>query len=84
MSRTPPTIYEEHLNVNGLVDQVVSCQGVFVVLYNNEPFNIRSQTPDGTWTYKKTTFPNKGHALRLVDRLTEKYGSGKFTLEELK
>lgn len=77
MARPAPTILEEVFDTASYMkEQIITCEGIFVVTYKGKPFNIRQQNTIANFPprYKKTVFVNKGHATNLVEKLNKRYG----------
>jgi len=82
MSRPKPKILLEYTDrEKGKQEQVLACDAIFAVFYNNKPINLRSKD----WlrdqpgpTYKKVSFSNPGHAFNLAEKLNKLYKTDKF------
>ncbi len=67
----PDTFDTIHLDAEHLME-VLSAPGVFSVYCNGVPMNMRKVVnKSGSSTYMRTTFPSKGHALRLAKMLND-------------
>lgn len=66
--------------------EVVSGTGVFVVMYNNQPFNLRRSNPYQAEGYKylKTIFVHKGFAETLAKKLNHYFKCNNFEVKEYK
>jgi len=83
MSRTAATVFEE-IPQGNYIEQVISCEGLFVVLYNFKPFQLRHFKPMiGIKNYGRTAFVNSAHAYRLAERLNKETNTLSFTVENL-
>jgi len=85
MARTAPKILLSKTDLF-FTEQVVSCEGVFAVLYKGNPFQLKSIRDNygaKDFKYKRTVFVNHAHAYRLADRLNQLYGCDDFTVSEL-
>lgn len=84
MSRPKPTVLVEHVNkTNYKSEQVLSSEGIWAVLYDNKPFNLKSGNMLVNYPgpkYKKTSFSNPGHAINLAKKLNALFKSDKFTV----
>jgi hypothetical protein len=87
MSRPKPQILLDNTDRNSYDSlQVLSATGVFAVFYNGLPINIRSLNKLGfnkagkpsTPKYRKTIFPNVGHAINLADKLNQLFKTTNF------
>ncbi len=60
--------------------ELVSCEGVFVVTYNSQPFNLRVADPYAAnpQKYRNTIYANSGHAANLAERLNRYFKTDKF------
>jgi hypothetical protein len=84
MSRTSPRVLVEMVDKNTYkVDQVIEASGIWVVFYDGQPINLKSQhylEDQTTPKYKKTSFSNPGHARNLCRKLNLKFKTDKFTV----
>ena len=84
MSRTTPKVLAEMIDKNSYkVDQIIEAAGIWVVFYDGQPINLKTQHYlDNTATpkYKKTSFSNPGHARNLCKKLNSKFKTTKFTV----
>lgn len=84
MSRTAPKVLVEMVDKNTYrCDQVIESAGIWVVMYDNQPINLKSQhylDSETTPKYKKTSFSNPGHARNLCRKLNAQFHSDKFTV----
>lgn len=60
--------------------EIVTCEGVFVVTYDGQPFNYRVADPyvANPQKYRNTTYVNSGHAANLAERLNKWFKTDKF------
>ena len=68
------------------VEQVVEAGSIWVVLYKNQPFNLKVMKTlgiDGRAVYKKVVFTSAGHAKGLASKLNEKYRCSDFSAVKL-
>jgi hypothetical protein len=84
MSRTHPKILLEIVDkVTYKCDQVVEAFGIWAVVYEGQPINLKSQhylDSETTPKYKKTSFSNPGHARNLCKKLNTQFKTDKFTV----
>ena len=78
MSRPKPTILLDHTDPKTYKSsQVLAADGVYAVLYNGKPVNLRNldklgfnkNGKESTPKYGKVSFANKGHAFNLANKL---------------
>jgi|SRR5210317_1751672 len=87
MSRPKPNILLEHTNkVNYRVEQILDAEAVWMVVYKNKPFNLRSGhsllSHPGP-KYKKTSFTNPGHAYNLAKKLNSLFETNDFSVKKI-
>lgn len=84
MSRNQPKVLLEYVDKTTYrCDQVVEAAGIWVVCYNSQPINLKSQhylDNEVTPKYKKTSFSNPGHARNLCRKLNSQFKTDKFTV----
>jgi hypothetical protein len=84
MSRPKPTIIIEHVDkATYKSEQVLSSEGIWSVLYNGGPINLKSSNMLVNYPgpkYKKTSFSNPGHAINLAKKLNKLFKTDKFTV----
>lgn len=84
MSRTAPKVLLEYVDKKSYkADQIIEAAGIWVVVYEGQPFNLKSQhylNADETPKYKKTSFSNPGHARNLCRKLNAQFKTNKFTV----
>lgn len=84
MSRPKPNVMLEYLNKKTYkIEQILKAEAIWIVAYNNTPFNLRSMhsilnTPAPK--YKKTSFSNPGHAYNLAKKLNNLFETDNFTV----
>lgn len=90
MSRPEPKVLTQHIKEDGLgVLQVcqAEAQGLFVVLYQNKPFQLRSKANIEVeypgWKYLRVAFANSAHAFRLANKLNIMFDTKDFTIKEM-
>lgn len=68
---------------NGATLEVITAANSYTVIYNGAPFNLR-QLPDGYGTprYRRTSYPNEGHAAKQATYLNDFFGTDAFTVVE--
>jgi len=83
MSRPKAIIYQQSPHGN-YIEQIVGCEGVFVVLYDFKPFQLRHYMPTTDFKkYGRSVFVNRAHADRLAKRLNKQHKTEAFTVEQL-
>lgn len=84
---TKQTIIIEHIDKKTFnADQVVSCDGLFSVHYDDKPINYRKCNilSDSIKTrYTNTIFTNKTRAITLAKKLNKLFKTTKFTVVAL-
>lgn len=86
MSRHPPTILLELIDPSTyLSEQVLVASGLYAVFYLGEPFGLRERNAltDTRAKYKRTSFPEPGHAVSLAARLNARFKSRDFAVFRL-
>ena len=88
MSRPKPTVLIEHVNkANYKSEQILESDGIWAVLYDQQPINLKSGNILVNYPgpkYKKTSFSNPGHAINLAKKLNTLFKTDKFTVTLLK
>lgn len=84
MSRTQPKVLLELVNKDTYkCDQIIEAAGIWVVTYEGQAFNLKSQhylDSEDTPKYKKTSFSNPGHARNLCRKLNVQFKTDKFNV----
>ena len=84
MSRTQPKVILEIVDKTTYrCDQIVEAAGIWAVMYDGQPINLKSQhylDVEATPKYKKTSFSNPGHARNLCRKLNAQFKTDKFTV----
>ena len=88
MSRPKPKILLKHTDTNNYrTEEILKADVVYAVFYNGHPINIKTYTDlasdSSSPKYKKTIFPNSGHAHTLAKRLNGVFNTDKFTVIEM-
>jgi len=87
MSRPKPTILIENLDQKiRKKQQIIATEGLWIVLYKNQPFNFKTERFNMNGTvpkYKKTCFPNPGHAYRLAKKLNNIFNCDDFSVRKI-
>lgn len=84
MSRPKPQVLIELTNKQSYrTDQVLACEGIWAVFYDQQPINLKTshmltQLPGPK--YKKSSFANPGHAINLARKLNLQFKTDKFTV----
>ncbi len=84
MCRPKPTVILESVNNKTYItEQVLSAEGIWAVYYNNSPVNLKTHNILVNYPgpkYKKTAFPNPGHAINLCKKLNTLFQTNGFTV----
>jgi len=84
MSRPKPTILLEKVDKDTYkADQILASTGIWSVFYKNGPINLKSCNLLVNYPgpkYKKVSFSNRGHAIRLAKKLNKKFNCNDFTV----
>jgi hypothetical protein len=84
MSRPKPSVLLEHVNkVTYVSDQVLASDGIWAVFYDGSPINLKTQNILVSYPgpkYRKSSFPNSGHAINLCKKLNTQFKTDKFTV----
>lgn len=87
MSRPKPLVLIEHVNKTTYKsDQILVCEGIWAVYFDNAPFNLKTQNILVAYPgpkYKKCSFQNPGHAINLCKKLNAQFKTDKFTVVKL-
>jgi len=90
MSRPEPTILKQHIKEDGVGALQVcqaEAQGLFVVLYQGLPFQLRSkaniEVPYPSWKYLRVAFANSAHAFNLAEKLNTMFDTEDFTVNQM-
>lgn len=84
--RKKPKIVLEKTNKNYVTEEILSSDSIYVVVYDGKPFNykITNKLADGfVPKYKKTMFPNPGHANNLARKLNKSFKTNLFTVKKI-
>jgi len=83
MARKSATVLNESQNKkSGTVDRILASDGIWAVYYQNQPFNLRSDSTVAFVApkYKTTAFSNSGHAINLAKKLNKQFNTTDFTV----
>lgn len=84
MSRPKPTVLIEQVQKTTYkCDQILESQGIWAVLYENKPINLKSSNLVTSYPgpkYKKVSFSNQGHAINLCKKLNALFKTDKFSV----
>lgn len=87
MSRPKPKILLNSTNINENKKQLIlHSNGLWVVLYQNKPFSFKTEVirqVSNTPKYKKTCFPNPGHAYNLAKKLNLLFNCNDFSVKQV-
>lgn len=80
---TAKTVLLAQRDRSGSTIEVLEAENHYTVVYRDKPFNMR-QLPQGYGTirYRRTSFSNHGHAMRLARRLNALFDTFDFTVVE--
>jgi len=88
MSRPKPTIILEQINKTTYIsEQVLGSEGIWAVFYDGKPINLKTHNILVNYPgpkYKKSSFPNSGHAINLCKKMNALFKTDKFTVVLLK
>ena len=84
MSRPKPTVLLDHVNKTTYKsDQVLSSEGIWAVFHDGQPINLKTHNALVSVPgpkYRKSSFPNPGHAINLAKKLNTLFRTDKFTV----
>ena len=87
MSRPKPKILLEYASKETYkVEQILDSEAIWAVLYNGQPFNLRSGSLVASYPgpkYKKVSFSNPGHAHNLAKKLNRLFKTKDFAVFKL-
>jgi hypothetical protein len=85
MARPKPTVITSYPERDRTIE-ICDCQAVYAVFYQGRPIKIRIRQQDmyDGFKYKKTSFPEAGHAVRLAQQLNQRFGTRDYSVVELK
>ena len=81
MSRPKPVVLLEQVNKETFKsNQVLDADGIWIVLYEEKPFNLKTVDYSGNAEpkYKKVAFSNPGHAINLAKKLNRVHKTDRF------
>ena len=84
MSRPKPQVLVEVTNrITYKTEQVLAAEGIWAVFFDGKPINLKTsnmlvQYPGPK--YKKVSFSNQGHAIKLAKKLNAQFKTNKFTV----
>lgn len=84
--RKKPKVILTKTNQNYVTEEILETDGIYVVLYNGKPFNYKISNKiieNFVPKYKKTSFPNYGHANSLAKKLNQKFKTSLFTVKKI-
>lgn len=86
MARPKPNVLLEHTDKNFFTEHILEADVIYVVFYDNKPFNLKSfnslvDIPGAK--YKKTSFTNQAHCVNLARRLNAKFKTENFTVVKI-
>ena len=84
MSRPRPRVLVEQTDKHTYkTSQVLACEGIWAVFYDNSPINLKSShmlTQYPVPKYKKVSFSNPGHAINLARKLNTQFRTDCFSV----
>ena len=84
MSRPKPQVLSELVNKTTYkADQVLASEGIWAVFYDNKPINLKTSSMIAQYPgpkYKKVSFSNPGHAIKLCKKLNIQFKTNKFSV----
>lgn len=83
MSRPKPVILLSHTDARTYrAEQVLKADAIYAVFLDDQPINLRSlhQIINNGPKYKKSSFPNPGHAFNLADKLNKLFATDRFSV----
>lgn len=84
MARPKPSVLLEALNQRTYkAEQVLEAEAIYSVFYKGKPINLRTLNTLVSYPgpkYKKVSFSNKAHCVRLAERLNKMFGVDDFTV----
>jgi len=87
MSRPRPTILLDHTHPKTYKsEQVLKAEAIYAVFYDHSPINLRTLNSLVSYPgpkYKKTSFPNPGHAFNLAEKLNRLFKTDQFRVHKL-
>jgi hypothetical protein len=86
MSRTKPkVIFEDYDKKTHKVFEVAEAEATYAVYCDGKPIKVRSMHKyvDNTHKYKRSTYPDKGRAVSLANKLNARFKTDKFTVYKL-
>lgn len=87
MSRPKPEILLDHTHPKTYKsEQVLKAEAIYAVFYDGSPINLRTLNSLVSYPgpkYKKTAFPNSGHAFNLAEKLNKLFKTDKFSVYRL-
>jgi hypothetical protein len=85
MARKPPLVLSSYQQGHKTYEVLIA-SAIYVVCYEGEPIGMRiiDNMRDVTAKYKRTAFPNRGHAERLVTILNRELKTDRFSVRVLK
>lgn len=87
MSRSKPNILLSANNEKTRkIEEILEAEFIYAIYYKDGPINIkiRSEFVDHSQPkYRKTSFPNRAHAVNLANRLNKKYNTTEFYVVKL-
>lgn len=87
MSRPKPTVILSHtIPLSGKAEQVLAAEAIYAVFYDGKPINLKTVSNlllGNNYKYKKSSFPNSGHAFNLAEKLNKMFKTDLFAVFKL-
>ena len=84
MARPKPSVILEHIDKRTFKsEQVLECEGLWAVFYQDKPFNLKNHNVLTTYPgpkYKRNVFSNPGHAHSLCRKLNKRFRTTDFAV----
>ena len=88
MSRPKPSVFLSYTDPKTYkAEQVLEAAGIYAVFYDSKPINLRTLHTLLDYPgpkYKKSSFPNSGHAFNLAEKLNTLFKTDKFAVYMLR
>lgn len=81
MARPGSKVLLEHTDSSYRKEQILEADAIYAVFYQGQPFNLKSFSSirdDSSIKYKKTSFSNPAHCIRLAERLNQLFKTDEF------
>lgn len=82
MSRSSPELLAT-LEADGIIEYIIKAEAMYAIYYKGQPVNLKTNEGTGASKYRKVSFPNPGHAMRLAKKLNLRYKTLDFAVYTL-